>query len=81
MPINWQKQKKHFKLAETEFNEANRQFNEFNLNVTKQQSKINGLRQELDFKTNQLNDLKQQIESNTSHLTDTLSVLNNLPAY
>ncbi len=61
-----------FRQAESAYNEANRQFNEFNLNVTKQQSKISGLRQELDFKTNQLNDLKQQIESNTSHLTDTV---------
>ena len=43
-----------FKLAETDYNEANRQYNEFNLNVTKQQSKINGLKQELEFKTNQL---------------------------
>ncbi len=62
----------NFRQAESAYNEANRQFNEFNLNVTKQQSKISGLRQELDFKTNQLNDLKQQIESNTSHLTDTV---------
>jgi chromosome segregation protein len=61
-----------FRQAEGYYNESNRQFNEFNLNVTKQQSKINGLRQELDFKTNQLNDLRQQIESNTSHLTDTV---------
>lgn len=61
-----------FRQAESAYNEANRQFNEFNLNVTKQQSKISGLKQELDFKTNQLNDLKQQIESNTSHLTDTV---------
>ncbi len=61
-----------FRQADSAYNEANRQFNEFNLNVTKQQSKISGLRQELDFKTNQLNDLKQQIESNTSHLTDTV---------
>jgi chromosome segregation protein len=61
-----------FRQVENDYNEANRQYNEFNLNVTKQQSKINGLRQELDFKTNQLNDLKQQIESNGSHLTDTV---------
>ncbi|OSZ79965.1 chromosome segregation protein SMC [Chitinophagaceae bacterium IBVUCB2] len=61
-----------FRQADSAYNEANRQFNEFNLNVSKQQSKISGLKQELDFKTNQLNDLKQQIESNTSHLTDTV---------
>ncbi len=60
-----------FKVTEADYNEASRQFNEFNLNVTKQQSKISGLKQELDFKNNQLNDLRQQIESNTSHLADT----------
>lgn len=60
-----------FKVTEAEYNEASRQYNEFNLNVTKQQSKITGLKQELDFKNNQLQDLGQQIESNTSHLADT----------
>ncbi len=60
-----------FKVTEAEYNEASRQYNEFNLNVTKQQSKISGLKQELDFKNNQLQDLRQQIESNTSHLADT----------
>ncbi len=60
-----------FKVTETDYNEAFRQYNEFNLNVTKQQSKISGLKQELDFKNNQLSDLRQQIESNTSHLADT----------
>lgn len=60
-----------FKVTESDYNEASRQFNEFNLNVTKQQSKITGLKQELDFKNNQLSDLRQQIESNTSHLADT----------
>ena len=60
-----------FKLTETEYNEANRQYNEFNLNVTKQHSKIAGLKQELDFKNNQLNDLKGQIETNTVQLGET----------
>lgn len=60
-----------FKVTEADYNEATRQYNEFNLNVTKQQSKIAGLRQELDFKNNQLNDLRQQIENNTNQLADT----------
>ncbi|MES1217638.1 MAG: chromosome segregation protein SMC [Bacteroidota bacterium] len=62
-----------FKVEENEYNDANRQYNEFNLNVTRQQSKINALRQELDFKTNQLNDLKVQVESNTITLSDTVT--------
>lgn len=61
----------HFKAAENNYNEASQQYNEFNLNVTRQQSKINALKQELDFKNNQLNDLRQQIESNTTSLSDT----------
>jgi chromosome segregation protein len=60
-----------FKNEEGFYNEANRQYNEYNLLVTKQQSKITALKQELDFKNNQLYELKQQIESNTSQLSDT----------
>ncbi len=62
-----------FKEVEKGYNEATQQYNEFNLNVTRQQSKINALKQELDFKSNQLNDLKQQIENNTTSLADTRS--------
>jgi len=60
-----------FQASEQGYNEATQQYNEFNLNVTRQQSKITALKQELEFKTNQLNDLKQQIESNTAQLADT----------
>jgi chromosome segregation protein len=60
-----------FKVTEAAYNESTRQYNEFNLQVTKQQSKIAALRQELDFKTNQLNDLRQQIENNTAQLAAT----------
>ena len=60
-----------FKNEEGYYNDANRQYNEYNLLVTKQQSKIAALKQELDFKSNQLSELKQQIENNTSQLSDT----------
>lgn len=60
-----------FRQAESGFNEATQQYNEFNLQVTRQQSKINALKQELEFKRNQLSDLKQQIEANTTSLSDT----------
>jgi chromosome segregation protein len=60
-----------FKIDEQHYNEANRQYNEFNLQVTRQQSKISALGQELDFKNNQLNDLQAQITSNTTTLADT----------
>ena len=61
-----------FKHAEAAYGEATNQYNEFNLNVTRQQSKINALRQELDFKNNQLNDLKDQIEANKAQLSETV---------
>ncbi len=59
-----------FKNEEGFYNEANRQYNEYNLLVTKQQSKIAALKQELDFKNNQLHELRQQIENNTAQLSD-----------
>jgi len=59
-----------FKNEEGFYNEANRQYNEFNLLMTRQQSKIAALKQELDFKSNQLSELKQQIENNTTQLSD-----------
>ena len=60
-----------FKAEENNYNEANNQYNEFNLHVTKQQSKISALKQELEFKNNQLNDLQVQIETNIASLSET----------
>jgi chromosome segregation protein len=61
----------NFRSAETSYNEATGQFNEFNLNITRQQSRIASLKQELEFKNNQLRDLNAQIENNSASLTDT----------
>jgi chromosome segregation protein len=60
-----------FKAQENHYNEANNQYNEFNLQVTKQQSKISALKQELEFKNNQLRDLQGQIETNIASLSET----------
>jgi chromosome segregation protein len=62
-----------FNAAETDFNQANAQYNEQNLNQTRQQSKIAGLNQELEFKRNQLIDLSGQQELNTQQLTETVA--------
>jgi chromosome segregation protein len=59
-----------YQLAEQEYNFASVQYNEINLSLTRQQSKINGLKQELVFKENQLNDLHNQIQSNTQQLSE-----------
>ena len=59
-----------YQLAEQDYNASSYQYNETNLQLTKQQSKINAIKQELDFKQNQLNDLHQQIQSNSIQLRE-----------
>ena len=61
-----------YKSAEAGYNDSLAGYNEFNLQVTRQHSKINSLKQEAAFKNNQLNDLKQQIDSNASLLKQTV---------
>jgi chromosome segregation protein len=60
-----------FRATENIYNDASRQYNEFNLTVTKHHSKINALRQELEFKGKQLSDLSQQIQTNQQQLEET----------
>jgi chromosome segregation protein len=54
--------------VEQEFNEATLQYNNQNIAYTRQHSKLDSLKQELTFRTNQLNDLKRQIASNSDAL-------------
>jgi chromosome segregation protein len=60
-----------YRSAETAYNSSSSGFNEFNLQVTRQHSRINAGKQELEFKNNQLNDLRNQIEVNASQLKQT----------
>lgn len=60
-----------YRLAEKDYNDAFAAFNEFNLQVTRQQSRINALVQEEEFKRNQLINLKQQVDTNASQLKQT----------
>lgn len=57
-----------YKSTEQDYNSANAVYNEFNLSLTRQQSRINSIKQELEFKRNQLRDLTVQIETNQSQL-------------
>ena len=59
------------KNASSVYDNSLAHFNDFNLQVTRQQSKINGLQQESEFKNNQLNDLRTQVEINTTQLQQT----------
>lgn len=60
-----------YRSAEIAYNNASAGYNEFNLQVTRQFSRINALKQELDFKSNQLETLRNQIEVNASQLKQT----------
>jgi chromosome segregation protein len=60
-----------YRNAESEYNVVLAGYNEFNLQVTRQHSRINALKQEREFKSNQLKELKQQIDSNASQLKQT----------
>jgi chromosome segregation protein len=59
--------------AEQQFNQANVQFNNQNLQHTRQHSKVQGLKQELDFKRKQLTDLHAQITNNKTQLEDAVA--------
>ncbi len=60
-----------YKETEDNYSQSQASFNEFNLLVARQHSKINSLSQELEFKSNQLSDLKSQIQNNASQLKQT----------
>ena len=57
-----------FQVVEQEFNFVNQQYNQQNILYARQQSKIEGLKQELSFRSNQLNDLQRQVATNREQL-------------
>jgi len=60
-----------FKEAEEAFNNHNRKFHEFNIQLTRQQSKIHALKQEMEFKSRQVQDLTAQIKNSEEQLGGT----------
>jgi chromosome segregation protein len=60
-----------YRSAELAYNGASESYNEFNLQLTRQHSRISGLKQEFEFRSRQLNDLRNQIEVNASQLKQT----------
>lgn len=64
-----------YQAAEQAYHLASGEFNEMNLQLTKQQSKIESLQQEVVFKENQLVDLHAQIQTNTTQLTEASSAI------
>jgi len=59
-----------YQLAEQDYSAASYLYNETNLQLTKQHSKISAIKQELDFKQKQLNDLHDQIQANGTQLQE-----------
>ncbi len=57
-----------YKLAEAEYQQASGNYNTITLNITKQQSVITTLEQELNFKQQQVTNLKNQIEESNTQL-------------
>jgi len=64
-----------YQAAEQAYHLASGEFNEMNLQFTKQQSKIESLQQEVLFKENQLNDLHAQIQVNSAQLTEVTTAI------
>ncbi len=62
-----------YQAAEQAYHFVSGQYNETNLQLTRQQSKISTLKQELLFKEYQLNDLHEQIKTNTAQLAEAVA--------
>jgi len=63
--------------AEHQYSDATASYNEGNIQVTRQQSKLNAARQELEFKTGQLNDLRTQLETSNTQFGETEQQIEN----
>ncbi len=59
-----------FVKTEGEYNTINTLYNDHNLQLTRQQSKVSALNQELEFKNRQLSDLTAQIENSNEQLKE-----------
>ncbi len=57
-----------FREVEKAFNDITHNYNQQNIAYTRQHSKLDNLKQELEFRTNQFNDLKRQIAENSEAL-------------
>ena len=63
------------KAAEEEYRNAAAHYNEINLQMMRQQSKVQTLKQELSYKQNQLQQLEAQIQSNTRQMEASASLI------
>lgn len=61
-----------FQTVELQFNQASQEYNQQNIFYTKQQSKVESIAQERQFRNKQLTDLQQQITTNKEQLQQTV---------
>jgi chromosome segregation protein len=59
-----------YSAAERDYNESVAVHNECNLQLTRQQARLNALRQELEFKRNQVSELNRQMASSRTQLEE-----------
>jgi chromosome segregation protein len=69
-----------YTLAEQAYTAAGNEYNKANIELTRQQSKVASLKQELEFKTNQLNELKLRMDSSNSQLGELASEMDQTSA-
>lgn len=70
LSVQIQGMEQEYAQADQEYNFANAAYNDANLQVTRQQSRLVALKQEIEFKTNQLADLRQQITNSQTQLEE-----------
>ncbi len=70
-----QTRQEYYQLSEASYQEASAGFNQANLEATRQQNKVNSLRQELEYKKQQLHTLDLQIRESIAQLDTTNSLI------
>ena len=74
-PPLWKQTELNNRRTDDDYRAAAAQYNEINLNVTRQQSKVQTLQQDITYKRNQLQNLEQQIQSNTKQLDESIFLI------
>ena len=70
-----QQSQEKFSVAEAEYNKTNEEYNQLNIIITRQQSRINELNHEKTLRAQQIDELQQKIVSSESQLADTSKLL------
>ena len=66
-----QQSQEKFSVAEAEYNKSNEEYNQHNIILTRQQSRINEINQEKNIRSQQIEDLKKKITASENQLIDT----------